>query len=84
MIATISLAVLCLSLLGALIYQANAHAKQVQGLIDRIEAPAAAQVAASQRILDVPETQHSAPEEPHFVPITDPDLLLDAFLQEQT
>lgn len=91
MTTVIALTVLSLSLLGALIYQSRAHATQTQGLhaahrqqidalLDRIEAPSASQAAAFTRLMPPPPAVE--PEEPFYVPFTDPDLQLSHLLQE--
>lgn len=74
MIPIVALTLLALSLLGALIYRELAHDRERQGLLDRIQAPEAAHVAAAQQLLPQPEP---APEpEPVYVRTTDPDLRL--------
>lgn len=78
MIAVVALTVLALALLGALIYLQLAHARERQALLDRIQAPQAAQAGATERLIPQHEPKPEPP--PYYVPVTDPDL---AFLGNQ-
>lgn len=76
-VAVVCTTILALALLGALIALSMAHARERQELIDRLQSPAASQVAAVERLMPKPEP---VPEPaPVYVPTTDPDLI---FLQE--
>lgn len=58
----------------ALLYVNWTNGRERQALLDRIQAPAAAQAAAVERMLPAPEP---APEPaPVYVPVTDPDMRL--------
>ena len=73
-VAVICTSLLALALLVALLYVNWTNGRERQALLDRIQAPAAAQVAAVERMVPTPEPADEPP--PVYVPVTDPDMRL--------
>lgn len=77
-LAITALTVLALAELAVIYLRERAHDDERQGLLDRINAPQAAQIAATERL--IPSPPPAEPEPPFYVATTDDDLLIDGRL----
>lgn len=70
------LSLIALSLVATLIYREGAHDKEREGLMDRINAPRAAEIAATERLVGPPPPPVE-PAPPTYIPFTDDLALID-------